>query len=299
MVPSLRKPLGRVLEVQYRRGGKGAARATARRYLKLYPHGAHARLGSKRRRPMKRAAARLGVALLLGGQVGFAQGPAEPSSPRSALVREVVLVAAQGGEFVARVEAELAGLGFRVQLQPQPPQVLSATTIAIVVAGDSRVDVWLVKGANRHRELHASLPRERSDSDSIRVAERLRGLFQQIPTLPVPPPPRGEGTLPAAPPPRPGRDLVPANDPVIDRAAPARQSSAATSSGGPTADAGFVELSVEAGAAALSQPGGPALSLSVGAHVGIAPWLSLGALSALPLTGRRSKRSRDGLPLWR
>ncbi|MEZ4223793.1 MAG: hypothetical protein R3B13_22785 [Polyangiaceae bacterium] len=185
--------------------------------------------------------------------------------------RGVVLLNSGDSEFDARIQGELNSIGYDVHLAPSWPERTDAHTVAIVTPSALRVDVWLVNPQSGFRELHASVERVGDGSDFIRVAERLRGLFQRLPASPMGPLPharRREPPADSAPPPP--SAPAPQQPPQLADITPSRIRALGA---------------VDAGAAVLTQPGGPALGLCLGARLAVLDWFDLGLEGYAPVTG--------------
>lgn len=185
-----------------------------------------------------------------------------------------------GDAFDRRITAELESVGFEVERPVSREAPLSGDTVAIVTVGGEpgRVEVWLVD-ARGNATLSTVIERELgadAETDTTRVAERLRALLQPLAPAPEHPP------LPSPPEPRPSPEPEPD--------APLRQSAmpppvpAVDRDRGADPERAPSPFAVDVSVAGVSQPGGIAASAWLGArHDTLYPF-GLSLFVALPLT---------------
>jgi hypothetical protein len=195
----------------------------------------------------------------------------------------VRFVSDAGDTFDRRIVAEIESVGFEVERPEAREAALLADTVAIVsVLGEPpSVEVWLVD-TQGNATLSTVIERDPSaatDTDTTRVAERLRALLQPLAArqqqqqpLPVPPPPRREPEPQPAPLPEPvpRAPVVPA---PVDR--------------GASTEASRSRFGIGMAGAALSQPGGIAVSVLVGARYEALPPFGFELFVAMPITKTR------------
>ena len=198
-----------------------------------------------------------------------------------ALAARVRYLSDAGEAFDRRVTAELESVGFEVERNAAREAPLAEDTVAIVAATDEppRVEVWLVS-EGRQAALSTVIERDLAagaDTDSTRVAERLRALLQPLAPRPPAEPELERGPLP--PPPPPIREPEPAPPPPLPQPAVDRAPGHAPKSQAP--------IAFDLGAAALGQPGGIGVSALLRARWEALPPFGAGLVVAVPVTKTR------------